>query len=157
MIETSLCYLERNQKLLMLYRNKKPNDLNQGKWIGIGGKLEASETHLEAMIREVKEETGYQITGQRYVGKVIFHSDIDPSECMHLYHSKSFSGSMKASDEGMLKWIEMKDIFSLNLWEGDPIFIKLMLENVAFFTLELFYVNHHLNQAILNGTLLKTF
>ena len=55
---SSLCYLEQNGKYLMMYRNKKSNDLNQGKWIGIGGKFEEGETPEECMIREVKEETG---------------------------------------------------------------------------------------------------
>ena len=41
---SSLCYLEQDGKYLMLYRNKKQNDINQGKWLGIGGKFENGET-----------------------------------------------------------------------------------------------------------------
>ena len=37
---TTLCYIEQDGKYLMLYRNKKKNDINEGKWIGVGGHLE---------------------------------------------------------------------------------------------------------------------
>lgn len=56
MIESTLCYLEKDGKYLMLYRNKKEKDPNVGKWIGVGGKIEADETPLACVIREVKEE-----------------------------------------------------------------------------------------------------
>ena len=55
---TTLCYIEKDNKYLMLYRNKKENDLNEGKWIGVGGKFEETESPDECIIREVKEETG---------------------------------------------------------------------------------------------------
>ena len=41
---TTLCYLEKDEKYLMLHRTKKKNDINKGKWLGIGGKLETGET-----------------------------------------------------------------------------------------------------------------
>lgn len=61
MIESTLCYLEKDGKYLMLYRNKKEKDPNVGKWIGVGGKIEADETPLACVIREVKEETGLKL------------------------------------------------------------------------------------------------
>ena len=62
MRETTLCYLEKDGCYLMLYRNKKENDCNAGKWIGVGGKLEPGESPDECLLREVKEETGLCIT-----------------------------------------------------------------------------------------------
>ena len=44
MINTSLCYILRDGKCLMLHRTKKENDLNRDKWIGIGGKFEDKES-----------------------------------------------------------------------------------------------------------------
>lgn len=38
MILTTVCYIEKNEKYLMLHRTKKENDMNKNKWIGIGGK-----------------------------------------------------------------------------------------------------------------------
>ena len=62
MKETTLCYIKENDKVLMLYRNRKEQDMNQGKWIGVGGKLEPGESPEECLIREVYEETGLRLT-----------------------------------------------------------------------------------------------
>ena len=56
---TTLCYLERDGKYLMLLRNRKKKDINKGKWIGVGGKFEQGESPEECARREVFEETGY--------------------------------------------------------------------------------------------------
>ena len=55
---TTLCYIEKDNKYLMLHRVKKVNDVNHDKWIGIGGKFEDSETPFECVRREVFEEVG---------------------------------------------------------------------------------------------------
>ena len=57
-IPTVQIYLEKDNQYLMLYRNKKKNDMNQGKWLGVGGHVEEGETPFQAVVREVKEETG---------------------------------------------------------------------------------------------------
>ena len=48
MLNTTLCYIERNGSYLMLHRVKKENDLNHDKWIGVGGKFEADESPRSA-------------------------------------------------------------------------------------------------------------
>ena len=55
---TTLCYIEKDGKYLMLHLTKKKNDINEGKWIGVGGHAEGSESPEECLLREVKEETG---------------------------------------------------------------------------------------------------
>lgn len=55
---TTLCYIKNDDKVLFLLRNKKENDLNANKYIGVGGKLEEHESPKEGIIREIKEETG---------------------------------------------------------------------------------------------------
>ena len=54
----TICYIDNGKELLMLHRNKKPNDVHAGKWIGVGGKLERGETPQECAAREILEETG---------------------------------------------------------------------------------------------------
>lgn len=56
---STLCYIEKDNKYLMLHRIKKKNDVNEGKWIGVGGHFEADESPEECVLREVKEETVY--------------------------------------------------------------------------------------------------
>ena len=62
MINTTLCYIRRGEEYLMLHRIKKKNDLNQDKWIGIGGKFEDKESPEDCLLREAKEETGLTLT-----------------------------------------------------------------------------------------------
>ena len=67
MKNTTLCYIEKDGKYLMLYRNKKENDLNEGKWIGVGGKFEPGETAEQCLVREVREETGLTLTDWHFM------------------------------------------------------------------------------------------
>ncbi len=69
---TTICYIEKDGKTLMLYRNKKKNDVHEGKYVGIGGKFEFGETPEECIIREIKEETGLTVNSLRYHGLISF-------------------------------------------------------------------------------------
>lgn len=155
MINTTLCYIEQENKYLMLHRIKKENDLNKDKWIGIGGKFEDKESPEDCLLREVKEETGLTLNSYAYKGIVTFVSDKYPTEYMHLFKSDSFVGTLKECDEGVLEWVEKEFILSLPLWEGDKIFLKLLDENVPFFSLKLEYCGDSLQSAVLNGERIK--
>lgn len=72
---TTLCYIEKDDKYLMLHRVKKENDLNHDKWVGVGGKFEPDETPEECMLREVREETGLTLTKYRFRAILTFLSD----------------------------------------------------------------------------------
>ncbi|MBR3942742.1 MAG: 8-oxo-dGTP diphosphatase [Clostridia bacterium] len=158
MIETTLCYIEKDNKYLMLHRIKKENDINRDKWIGIGGKFEKGETKEECLLREAKEETGLTLTDYRYRGVVHFCPDTPIYEVMHLYTAHGFEGKIKETcDEGSLEWIDKKDLFALTLWEGDKIFLKLIEKTeTPFFTLSLSYDGDRLTQAILDGKEIKS-
>ena len=82
---TTLCYIEREDAYLMLHRVKKKNDVNQDKWVGVGGKFERDESPEECALREIWEETGLTVTSYRYRGIVTFVSDKWPTEYMHLF------------------------------------------------------------------------
>ena len=96
MKNTTLCYITRGDQVLMLHRVKKKNDLNQDKWIGIGGKCEEGESPEECLLREAKEETGLTLTDFRYCGLVTFVSDRWEGEYMHLFQAEGFTGSLCA-------------------------------------------------------------
>lgn len=152
---TSLCYIEDDEKYLMLHRVKKENDENRDKWIGIGGKFEEGESPEECALREIKEETGIDVFDLKYRGIVTFVSNIYPTEYMHLFKATDFDGDIKECDEGNLEWILKKDLLSLNLWEGDKIFLKLLDEEIPFFSLKLVYDKDVLKKAVLNGEVIK--
>jgi len=151
MLNTTLCYIERDGKYLMLYRTVKENDLNHDKWIGIGGKFEEKESPEECVLREALEETGLTLNSLRYCGIVTFVSDKLGTEYMHLFHSDDFSGEIIECDEGELRWVEISEIYNLPLWQGDKIFLRLIEQKVPFFSLKLEYEGEKLVNAVLNG------
>lgn len=148
---TSLCYIEKDEKYLMLHRISKENDENAGKWIGIGGKFEEGESPEDCVCREVLEETGLVLTSYRYRGIVTFTSNVWGTEYMHLFTADSFEGKIKECDEGKLEWISKDELFDLTLWEGDRIFLKLIQTDRPFFSLKLCYSGDELTKAILDG------
>ena len=139
-MESTLCYLERDGKYLMLNRNKKKSDINSGKWIGVGGKFLDGEKPFDCVKREVFEETGLTLKSAKYRGVIKFVSDVCPTEYMHLFTSADFSGELNLDcNEGELAWIDKDKILSLNLWEGDKYFLALLDSEERFFNMELVY------------------
>ena len=152
MKQTTLCYLERDGKYLMLHRVKKDNDASHDKWIGVGGKCEADESPDECMLREVKEETGLSVTSWRYRGIVTFISDVWPCEYMHLFTADEWNGEETDCDEGVLQWVDKQKLFDLTLWPGDRIFLRLIMDSgQPFFSLKLVYRGDDLVSAKLDG------
>ena len=141
---TTLCYIEQNDCYLMMHRVKKKADLNKGKWVGVGGHFLEGESPEECLLREVKEETGLTLTSYRFRGIVTFLSDIWGCEYMHLFTADAFAESpeqctLEDCPEGILQWIPKNQVPLLPLWEGDKIFLKLLLEEQHFFSLKLVY------------------
>lgn len=156
MINTTLCYIRRGDEYLMLHRVKKKHDLNQDKWIGIGGKFEDKESPEDCLLREAQEETGLTLTSYRYRGLVTFVSDQWPTEYMHLFTADQFTGTLKDCDEGDLEWLPYDQLLKIPHWEGDAIFLDLIHnDDTPFFSLKLCYEGETLVEAVLNGTHLK--
>lgn len=136
---TTLCYIEKEDKYLMLHRVKKINDANHEKWIGVGGKIEEGETPEECMLREVEEECGLTLVEYRLRGVVSFCSDCWENEYMFVYTADKFTGELIDCDEGELVWVEKSKLNELNLWEGDKLFLKLLIEESDYFSMKLKY------------------
>ena len=140
---TTLCYLEKNDKYLMLHRISKKNDVNAGKWIGVGGKFEPGEAPEECIKREVKEETGFDMRSCRYRGVLTFIYDNKPAEYIFTYTSSDFSGDDRITpecDEGVFAWIKKEEVPDLELWEGDRFMLDYLLkEREEPFSLKLVY------------------
>ena len=136
---TTLCYLESDGKYLVLHRNKKKHDENEGKWTGVGGKFEFGETPVECAMREVKEETGLVMLTPLFRGIVTFVSDEWGVEYMHLFTCSEFTGELSECDEGELAWMDKDEFLKQRMWEGDRIFLKALDERKDFFSLKLRY------------------
>lgn len=151
---TTLCYIEKEGSYLMLHRISKKNDVNKGKWIGVGGHFEKDESPEDCLLREVKEETGLTLTSYHFRGIVTFllkDKGSELTEYMCLYTADGYEGTLCACNEGVLEWVRKNKIFNLNLWEGDRIFLRLLQENRPFFSLKLVYEGNCLKEAVLDG------
>lgn len=137
----TLCYVSKNNKTLMLYRNKKENDYHEGKWNGLGGKFELGETPEECAIREIKEEAGLNVKNLTLKGFITFPLfDGKDDWYVFLFVINEFDGELIDSPEGKLEWIDNDNLTRLNLWEGDKIFIPWLFQE-KFFSAKFNYEN----------------
>ena len=147
---TTLCYIEKDEKYLMLHRVLKKNDINKDKWIGVGGHFEKGESPEDCLLREVKEETGLTLTSYQFRGIITFtfssQGKETDTEYMCLYTANGYEGELISCSEGNLEWVNKKDVFSLKLWEGDKIFFRLLKEGRPFFSLKLVYQDDELRE-----------
>ena len=130
----TLCYMRQNGKTLMVHRIKKPNDIHEGKWNGLGGKFEPGETPEECARREIFEESGLRVKKLVLKGLLSFPLFArDEDWYAFVFVATDFEGSLIESPEGTLQWIDDSKLTDLNLWEGDRIFLP-WLERPGFFS-----------------------
>ncbi|MGB7093883.1 MAG: 8-oxo-dGTP diphosphatase [Anaerolineales bacterium] len=135
----TLCYLKMDGKTLMIHRIKKANDMHQGKWNGLGGKLDPGETPEECAIREVREESGLTIVDPLWKGLLTFPKFAKNEDWYaFVYVSRKFRGQLIDSSEGILEWIDDQRLLQLDLWAGDLIFLP-WLEQPGFFSGKFLY------------------
>ena len=153
MRNTTLCYLENCRgEYLMLHRVKKKHDINQDKWIGVGGEFEEGESPDECLLREVREETGLTLTRYRFRGVVTFLFDGGEGEYMYLFTAEGWTGELSGDcAEGDLEWVPKDRVAGLPIWEGDRIFLRLLAEDAPAFLLTLEYRGDALVRAVLDG------
>jgi 8-oxo-dGTP diphosphatase len=146
----TLCYVRRDGKTLMIHRVKKANDIHQGKWNGLGGKLEPGETPEECAVREIREESGLIVTGLVFKGMIIFPGFADEQDWYtFLFVADAFDGELIDSPEGNLAWIDDGELLDLELWAGDRVFLP-WLDRPGFFSGKFIYedgvfIEHQVN------------
>ena len=136
---TTLCYAENSGRWLMMHRTKKDADENAGKWIGLGGHLQEDETPEECIRREVREEAGLELQDLRLRGILTFILPDWGNELTFLYTARTDAEALPDCPEGELKWVPIRQALALPLWEGDRIFLPLLLKRDDCFSLKLIY------------------
>jgi 8-oxo-dGTP diphosphatase len=120
----TLCYVRREGQTLMIHRVKKAGDIHEGKWNGLGGKLDPGETPEECVIREIYEESGLRVRNPQLKGFLTFPLFArDEDWYVFVFVARDFEGELTDSPEGNLRWVDDARLNTLNLWEGDPIFL----------------------------------
>lgn len=137
---STICYIDNGREILMLHRDKDPNDQHYNKWIGVGGKFEKNETPEECAIREIKEETGLDVIEMNLLGIITFPEFTkDTSWYSFVFHVTDYSGELIECDEGTLKWVAYEDLLTLPTWEGDYKFIQWFLDKKPFYSAKFEY------------------
>ncbi|MCA9405833.1 MAG: 8-oxo-dGTP diphosphatase [Candidatus Omnitrophica bacterium] len=132
-VASTLCYIQKDGKTLMLHRVKKDADIHEGKWNGLGGKIDPGETPEECIIREVREESGLELKSPKLRGVMTFPEFKDREDWLvFLFTANTFSGKLMECNEGHLEWIDDHKVCDLNLWEGDKYFIEWLKKDVFF-------------------------
>jgi MutT/NUDIX family protein len=106
---TVLCLITDGDRMLL--QNRIKND-----WQGYtlpGGHVEPGESFVDAVIREMKEETGLDIMNPRLVGVKQFPIK-DGRYVVLLFKAIEFSGTVISSDEGQMEWVESNRLSEIN-------------------------------------------
>lgn len=139
-IPATLIYLFCEDHVLMIHRIKKNRDIHEGKWNGIGGKLELGESPWEGATREILEETGITVESEslKSMGVLTFPNfkAFDQQDWICFLFRCNLPGkcsdySLIESEEGHLEWIPQDKVLDLKLWEGDRTFIPHILRSEA--------------------------
>lgn len=134
-MEATVCWIVRDGKALLKLAN---SGISAGKWNAVGGKVEPGETPLECVKREAFEETGLVISDPAYKGKLTFLFVGSSGESktgewvMHVFAAGGFSGELKPSDEGELRWFGLESLPFEQMWEDDTHWVPLMLQGKRF-------------------------
>ena len=125
---TTLCYIEKDDSYLMLHRIKKKQDVNEGKWIGVGGHFEENESPENCLLREVKEETGLIIENPKLKG--IYHWFCENIHNIgYLYKVDYCEGELRSSGEGEVYWISLEEYVQKELAGGMDKVLAILIGN----------------------------
>ena len=138
MLETTLCLLKKNNKILLAMKKR---GFGEGKYNGVGGKIESGETPEDAMIRETEEEVSVTPTKYEKVGIIEFdefYKGKKEKVMFHLYIVSKWQGEPTESEEMKPEWFDIKNIPYDRMFPDDKYWLPLILEGKkirAYFTL----------------------
>ena len=127
-METTLCLLSRNEEILLAMKKR---GFGEGKYNGVGGKIEGTETPEAAMLRETKEEIGVTPIQYEKVGVVSFdefYKDEKVNLIFHLYMVTEWEGTPAESEEMQPKWFSIDSIPYNQMLPDDKYWLPLILE-----------------------------
>ncbi|SRR6266496_1379031 len=122
---------EDGSQVLMIHRNKRPDDLHYGKYNGLGGRLEPDEDVLSGMRREIREESGL------VAGRVVLRGTISwpgfgkqgEDWFGFIFRIESWHGQAhEGNHEGTLEWVPCASLLTLPLWPSDRLFLSMVFD-----------------------------
>lgn len=127
----TLGYVIDGGRVLLVHRQRSGDD-HQGKYNGLGGKLEPGEDAVACMRRELEEEAGIVATSLQLRGTIAWPGfGSDGSDWFGLvFLITEFDGDPpERNDDGPLTWVPIAELESLPMWEGDRYFLPLVFDD----------------------------
>ena len=119
------------QRVLLIHRNKRPDDLHYGKYNGLGGRLEPGESVVAGMRREILEESGLFAEQLVLRGTISWPGFGKAGEAWFgfIFRIDSWSGTPHVGNhEGTLEWVAVDRVLDLPLWESDRLFLPMVFD-----------------------------
>jgi 8-oxo-dGTP diphosphatase len=119
------------RQVLLIHRNRRPEDPHFGKYNGLGGKLDRGEDVVSGLRREVREEAGLECDSLVLRGTVSWPGFGKQGEDWFgfIFRIDRWSGEpQRDNPEGTLEWVPVDRLLQLPLWEGDRHFLPLIFE-----------------------------
>jgi len=132
-IRAVICYIMRGNEILLLL--KATGKFGAGFWNAPGGKIKAGECVESAARREVLEETGLSLGSLEKAGDLEFYFGPEktrPDWTADVFVTREFSGMMRESEEGMLKWFPEDELPFDQMWEDDRYWLPLLIRGKRF-------------------------
>jgi 8-oxo-dGTP diphosphatase len=123
-----------HRQVLLMHRNKSPEDAHLGKYLSLGGHVEPHEDVLSCARREVFEESGLTPTDPTLRGTLLwtgFGASRRDYLCF-IFRADAFSGTPHdANDGGALEWVPITELASRPMWDSDHLWLSMVFDGVA--------------------------
>jgi 8-oxo-dGTP diphosphatase len=119
------------KRVLLIHRNRRPDDPHFGKYNGLGGKLEPGEDIVACIRREIREESGIECDELVLRGTISWPGFGKHGEDWFgfIFRVDHWHGTVRSDNsEGTLEWVELDRLLELPLWEGDRFFLPLVFD-----------------------------
>jgi 8-oxo-dGTP diphosphatase len=130
-VRATLCHVLNEERLLL---KRATRGVSLGKWNAPGGKIERGENPEENARREVLEETGLVLGETNFHGRIAYEMGSGDPRLIRvfLFSARSFTGRLRSTDEGVVRWFHVSRLPLDEMWDDDRYWVHLMLNGCRF-------------------------